>query len=135
VPGYTLSNLRDDVEDSAPKFGLAPDMEARFASRDLELRQSGVSLQRVAANATQPFGHRHHRQEEVYVILAGGGRVKLDDDLVALRPWDAIRVAPDVTRAFSAGPEGLEFLAFGAPAQGNPAEDVDMTPGWWDGAV
>jgi mannose-6-phosphate isomerase-like protein (cupin superfamily) len=131
---YTISNLRDDVEDSAPKFGMAPDMEARFASRDLDLSRSGVSLQRVAPNVTQPFGHRHHRQEELYVILAGGGRVKLDDDLVELRAWDAIRVAPDVTRAFSAGPDGIEFLAFGAPASGSPAEDVETTPGWWDGA-
>jgi mannose-6-phosphate isomerase-like protein (cupin superfamily) len=131
---YTVSNLRDDVEDSAPKFGMAPDVEARFASRDLKLCESGVSLQRVAPNATQPFGHRHHRQEELYVVVDGGGRVKVDDELVELRAWDAIRVAPDVTRAFSAGPQGLEFLAFGAPASGNPAEDVDMTPGWWNGS-
>jgi mannose-6-phosphate isomerase-like protein (cupin superfamily) len=135
MPGYTVSNLRDDVEDSAPKFGMAPDMEARFASRDLELSTSGVSLQRVAAGATQPFGHRHHRQEEVYVVLAGGGRVKLDDELVELRTWDAIRVAPDVTRAFSGGPDGIEFLAYGAPAGGDPSADVEMTPGWWDGSA
>jgi mannose-6-phosphate isomerase-like protein (cupin superfamily) len=135
MPGYTVKNLREDVEDSAPKFGMEADMEARFASRDLELIQSGVSLQRVAPNKTQPFGHRHHRQEELYVILAGGGQVKLDDELVALRAWDAIRVAPEITRAFSAGPEGLELLAFGAPAGGNPGEDVDMTQGWWDGTA
>jgi mannose-6-phosphate isomerase-like protein (cupin superfamily) len=135
MPGYTISNLRDDVEDSAPRFGMAPDMEARFASKDLGLSESGVSLQSVAPNATQPFGHRHRRQEELYVVLAGGGRVKLDDECVELRAWDAVRVAPDVTRAFSGGPEGIEFLAFGAPASGNAAEDVDMTPGWWDGGA
>src|SRR4051794_10464918 len=133
MPGYTVSNLREDVEDSAPKFGMAPDMEARFASRNLDLTQSGVSLQRVAPNATQPFGHRHHRQEELYVVIDGGGQVKLDDELVALRAWDAIRVAPDVTRASPAGREGIGFLAFGAPAGDTPAEDVEMTPGWWDG--
>ncbi|WCB93520.1 hypothetical protein DSM104299_02233 [Baekduia alba] len=130
---YTVNNLRE-VEDSAPKFGMAPDMQARFASRDMELSESGVSLQRLAPGATQPFGHHHHRQEELYVVVDGGGRVKLDDDLVELRAWDAVRVPPGVTRAFSAGPEGLEFLAFGAPAGDDPAADVDMTPGWWDGA-
>src|SRR3954454_2288013 len=130
MPGYTVSNLRD-VEDSAPKFGMAPAMEARFASRRLELCESGVSLQRLAPGATQPFGHRHHQQEELYVVVDGAGRVKLDDELVELRAWDAVRVAPDVTRAFSAGPEGLEYLAFGAPAGDEPAKDVDMTPGWW----
>ena len=132
---YTHNNLRE-VEDSAPKFGMAPDMEARFASRDMALCESGVSLQRLAPGATQPFGHRHHRQEELYVIVDGAGRVKLDDELVELRAWDAIRVGADVTRAFSAGPEGLEFIAFGAPGGGDDAAaDVEMTPGWWDGAA
>ena len=130
---FTINNLRD-VEDSAPKFGMAPDMQARFASRDMGLCESGVSLQRLAPGATQPFGHRHQRQEELYVIVDGAGRVKLDDELVALKAWDAIRVGPDVTRAFSAGPEGLEFIAFGAPAGDNAAADAEMTPGWWDGA-
>ncbi|HEY6760531.1 MAG TPA: cupin domain-containing protein [Baekduia sp.] len=130
TPGYTVSNLHD-VEDAAPRFGMEATGEARFASRDLGLTESGVSLQKLAPGATQPFGHRHHRQEELYVILGGAGRVKLDDEVVDLRPWDAVRVDAEVTRAFSAGPDGLELLAFGAPA-GDPA---DMTPGWWDGAV
>jgi mannose-6-phosphate isomerase-like protein (cupin superfamily) len=127
---YTIQNLRD-VEDAAPKFGMDPDMEARFASRDLGLSDSGASLQRLAPECTQPFGHRHRRQEELYVVLAGSGRVKLDDDVVELRALDAIRVAPAVTRAFSAGPEGLEFLAFGAPAVASAADDVEQVPGWW----
>jgi mannose-6-phosphate isomerase-like protein (cupin superfamily) len=132
MPGFTIHNLRA-VEDSAPKFGLAPAMEARFASGDLELTTSGVSLQRLAPNATQPFGHHHERQEELYVVVAGAGRVKLDEEVVDVGAWDAVRVAPHVTRAFAAGPEGLEFLAFGAPATGNAAADVEMTPGWWAG--
>lgn len=129
---YTIKNLRE-VEDMAPKFGLAPDMQARFAARELGLNESAVSLQRLAANATQPFGHRHKQQEELYVVLDGSGRVKLDDDIVELRTLDAVRVAPQVARAFSAGPDGLEFLAFGAPAVGSPAEDGEQLPGWWSG--
>jgi mannose-6-phosphate isomerase-like protein (cupin superfamily) len=128
---YTIQNLRE-VEDAAPKFGLAPDMEARFASRHLGLNASGASLQRLAPECTQPFGHRHQRQEELYVVLEGSGRVKLDDDVVELRALDAIRVAPQVTRAFAAGPEGLEFLAFGAPAVESAADDVEQVPGWWN---
>lgn len=129
---YTIKNLRE-VEDSAPKFGFAPDMQARFAARELGLGESAVSLQRLAPNFTQPFGHRHKQQEELYVVLAGSGRVKLEDDIVELQPLDAVRVAPPVTRAFAAGPEGLEFLAFGAPASGSPAEDAEQEPGWWKG--
>ena len=130
---YTIKNLRD-VEDAAPKFGMDATGEARFASGDLGLTTSGVSLQRLAPDATQPFGHRHERQEEIYVVLDGSGRIKLDDEIRDVRPWDAIRVEPQVARAFSAGSDGLEFLAFGAPAVESVAADVEMLPGWWSGA-
>jgi mannose-6-phosphate isomerase-like protein (cupin superfamily) len=132
VADYTIKNLRE-VEDSAPKFGLAPALQARFAAGELGLSESGVSLQRLAPDAVMPFGHRHKRQEEVYVVTDGGGRVKLDDEIVEVRALDAIRVAPRVMRAFAAGPEGLELLAFGAPATGSPREDVEAERGWWSG--
>jgi mannose-6-phosphate isomerase-like protein (cupin superfamily) len=128
---FTVTNLRD-VEDSAPQFGFAPDMEARFFSKQLGLTQSGASLQRLAPGVTQPFGHSHHRQEELYVVLDGSGRVRLDDEVVELRSLDAVRVAPQVTRAFSAGPDGLEFLAFGAPAVESAMDDVEQRPAWSD---
>jgi len=131
---FVIRNLREDVEDAAPKFGMDETGEARFASGDLGLDESGVSLQRLRPDATQPFGHRHARQEELYVVVAGAGRVKLDDEIRDVRAWDAIRVAPSVVRAFSAGPHGLEFVAFGAPAVESAAADVEMLPGWWDGA-
>ena len=129
---FTVTNLRD-VEDSAPRFGFAPDMEARFCSRQLGLTQSGASLQRLAPGFAQPFGHSHHRQEELYVVLDGSGRVRLDDEVVELHRLDAVRVAPQVTRAFVAGPDGLEFLAFGAPAVERAMDDVEQRPAW-DGA-
>jgi mannose-6-phosphate isomerase-like protein (cupin superfamily) len=124
---YTLKNLKE-VEDSATKFGLSPDLEARFA-RELDLENSGVSYQRLAPGYRAPFGHRHGTQEELYVILSGGGRVKLDDEIVDVRQWDAIRVPKDTMRNFEAGPEGLELLAFGAPSTG--LQDAEQTPGWW----
>ena len=130
---HTIKNLRE-VEDSAPKFGMAPDMEARFAAGDLGLERSAMSLQRLAPNVTQPFGHHHKGQEELYVVVDGSGRVKLDDEIYDVGAWDAVRVAPDVTRAFSAGPDGLEFLAFGAPAVVEPMGDVEMAQGWWNGS-
>lgn len=130
MPDFAVKNLRD-VQDSAPRFGMAPDMQARFASRDLGLQLSGASLQRLAPGATQPFGHRHQTQEELYVVLDGAGRVKLDDEIFDVGPLDAIRVAPNVARAFSAGPGGLEFLAFGAPAVESLPADVEQLPDWW----
>lgn len=128
---YTVKNLHE-VEDSAPKFGMEG-MEARFASGDLGLTKSGVSLQRLAPDTTQPFGHHHDTQEELYVVVSGSGRVKLDDDVVELKAWDAVRVEPTVTRAFSAGSDGLELIAYGAPAVENLQKEASMEQGWWDG--
>ena len=127
MAGYTIKNLKE-VEDAAPKFGLAPKVEARFARDALEAQSSGLSYQRLAPGSRQMFGHRHVEQEEIYVVLGGGGRLKLDDDVIEVRPLDAVRVAPETMRCFEAGPEGLELLAFG-PRRG--ANDVEMSPGWW----
>jgi uncharacterized cupin superfamily protein len=131
MAAYKILNLKE-VEDMAPKFGFAPDLEARFAAGDLGLENSGLSYQRLAPNFRMPFGHKHKQQEEVYVVLAGGGRVKLDDEIVEVGEWDVVRVPGDTMRAFEAGPAGAELLAFGAPNTGPPAEDVEMQPGWWN---
>jgi uncharacterized cupin superfamily protein len=132
---HTIKNLRD-VEDSAPKSGMGELMQARFAARDLGMQKSAISLQRLAPGATQPFGHHHKGQEELYVVIGGGGEVKLDEDVFQLKALDAVRVAPEVMRAFSAGPDGLEFLAYGAPAVVEPMQDVEMQQDWWsDGSA
>lgn len=109
---YTLRNLKD-LEDMAPKFGLAPDLEARFARDDLDCERTGLSYQRLAANAEGSFAHTHDQDEEIYVILSGSGRMRLGEETVDVRRWDAIRVAPGTLRAFAAGSDGLELLAFG----------------------
>ena len=126
---YTHLNLREDVEDSAVSFGLAPDLEARFANTALGPVQSGLSFQRVAPGVRSSFGHRQKTQEEVYVIVGGGGRIKVGDEVRELRQWDAVRVPPDTMRAFEAGPDGLELLAIGAPATG--PGDAIMEENWW----
>ena len=106
-------------------------MQARFARVPLGLENSGISHFRFAPDFRQPFGHRHERQEEVYVIVAGSARAKLGEEVVELRAWDAVRVPPEVPRAFEAGPEGFEMVVFGAPNTGN--RDVEALPGWWTG--
>jgi mannose-6-phosphate isomerase-like protein (cupin superfamily) len=129
VAGYTLVNLRD-VEDMAPKFGFAPNVEARFARKPLELDQSGVSYFRIAPEFRMPFGHRHETQEEVYLVVSGSARIKVDDEIVELKAWDAIRVPPDTTRGMEGGPEGAEIVAFGAPTDDN--RDAEMVQDWWN---
>jgi mannose-6-phosphate isomerase-like protein (cupin superfamily) len=128
VADWTLRNLRDDVEDSAASYGLAPDLETRFGRKALELAGGGFSYQRLTPGYELPFGHRHAHHEEVYVVLEGSGRVKLDGEVHELRQWDAVRVAPQVARGFAAGPDGMELLAIGFGAGG----DTEMLQGYWD---
>lgn len=123
---FTLVAL-ETVDDAAPGFGLDGQV-TRFATEALEAERTGVTHHRFAPGRRQGFGHRHEAAEEVYVVLSGSGRLRLDDELVALAPLDAIRVSPRVTRAFEAGPDGLEVLAVGAHVEG----DGEIVPGWWD---
>ncbi len=123
---YTVMNL-DEVEDSAPRFGLAAVQEARFASEALVAERTGVSYHRVKPNRRQAFAHRHEQAEEVYVVLRGSGRVKLDDDVLEIGTLDAIRVSPTVIRAFEADADGLDLLAVGARHDG----DGELLEGWW----
>jgi|SRR5438874_918910 mannose-6-phosphate isomerase-like protein (cupin superfamily) len=109
---YTIKNLRE-VEDMAPRFGFQEVQEARFAYRDLDAETIGMAFHRVKPSCRQGFAHRHHQAEEVYVVLSGSGRMKLDADVIDVGPMDAVRVAPPVARAFEAGPEGIELLVFG----------------------
>jgi mannose-6-phosphate isomerase-like protein (cupin superfamily) len=125
---YTKVNLKE-VEDQAPRFGLEEKMEARMARVPLELEHSGVSYQRIAPNFRLPFGHKHKNQEEVYVLVSGSARAKLDDEVVELGQWDAIRVHKDTMRSFEAGPEGAELIAVGAPNTG--PGDAETAAGWW----
>jgi mannose-6-phosphate isomerase-like protein (cupin superfamily) len=123
---YTHKKLTE-VEDSAPKFGYEDHQEARFATKDLDAEDTGVSHHRVKPNKRQGFAHKHEEAEEVYVVIAGSGRVKLDDDIVELSALDAIRVAPGVVRQFEAGPDGLELIAIGPRHDG----DGELLPDWW----
>jgi mannose-6-phosphate isomerase-like protein (cupin superfamily) len=127
MAGYTHLNLKE-VEDQAPKFGLS-ELEFRTAKVPLELENSGVSYLRIAPNYRVPFGHHHTTQEEVYVVVSGSMRMKLDDELIELKPFDAVRVAKETMRGFEGGPEGAEIIAIGAPRTGSG--DGPITQDWW----
>ena len=123
---YTKKNLRD-VDDSAVRFGLSDTQEARFPRSDLGAAQTGINFLTLKPSKREAFAHRHRTAEEIYVVLAGSGRVKLDDDLVDLLPLDAVRVGPGVARSFEAGPDGLEVLIFGPHVE----DDSEMVADFW----
>jgi mannose-6-phosphate isomerase-like protein (cupin superfamily) len=116
-----------DVKDSAPEFGMEEVQEARFAKKDLDAEKTGVSHHRLKPGQRTPFGHKHEQAEEVYVVIEGSGRMKLDDEIIEVSRLDAIRVSPEVIRAFEADDDGIEVLAVGARHDG----DGEVIPGWW----
>ena len=99
---YTHLNVKEDVENASERFGLAPNYRA-------------------------PAAHRHRSQEEVYVVVSGGGRVKIEDEWRDLRRWDALRFPPQTARGFEAGPDGLELIAIGFGEGG----DVEVIENFW----
>ena len=124
---YARTNLCT-VEDMAAKHGVSYAQEARFPRKDIGAEQTGMTYLIVKPGRREASAHRHRSAEEIYVVLAGSGRVKLDEDFVELVPLDAVRVGPGVTRSFEAGSEGLEVLIFGPRVE----DDVEMVDGFWD---
>jgi hypothetical protein len=126
---YTHINLKTDVDDQAVNFGLSPNLESRMARVPLGLEHSGVTYLRIAPGFRIPFGHRHKQQEEVYVLVNGSARNRIDDEVRDMKQWDAVRLHRDTVRALEAGDEGAELIAIGAPNTG--PGDADLIQDWW----
>jgi quercetin dioxygenase-like cupin family protein len=128
---FAHRNLKD-LEDVGSNFNGAPGLEFRMATHALELEQSGLSYQYVPPDSRFPYGHTHETQEEVYVVMRGSGRMRLDDDTIELQELDVVRVPPGTWRGYEAGPEGLTLLVYGAPSLGdNQRGDVEGLRDWW----
>ena len=123
---FAKKNL-NEVEDSAVKHGFSETQMARFAGADLGCETIGLALEGVKPGKRQAFGHRHEQDEEVYVVVEGSGTMRLGEETIEVGVMDAIRVAPGVWRAFEAGPDGLQVLAFGTHTEG----DGEIDPGFW----
>jgi len=126
---YTMENLKE-VENQGVKFGLDEnDVQLRMAKDPLGCENMGVSYERLGSGWRMPFGHKHREQEEVYVLVTGSARMKIEDEVIELQPWSAVRVSADTMRSLEGGPEGAELIVIGAPRTG--PGDGDIVPGWW----
>lgn len=123
---YSKLNL-SEVKDLAPEYGMGEFGEARFARQQLGAETIGLTSYKVNGGRRVGFGHRHSEIEEVYVVLAGSGRFKVEDEIVEVGPRDVVYVGRDTMREWEAGPDGMELLAFGGHAEG----DSEMVQGWW----
>lgn len=120
---YSKTNF-DEIETARP----GP-VDGRMARKQLGSGELGVSRFRYEPDFQSPVGHRHKTQEEAYVVVSGSGRMRLDDEVIELKQWDVVRVAPTVTRAFAAGPDGLELICVGGERP--PEGDGEMVSDWW----
>lgn len=123
---YTHMPLTD-VKDSAPDFGLGELGEARFAKDELDAERTGLSHLKLKPGKRMPFGHKHEEAEEIYIVIAGSGRIKLDDEIIEVAELDVIRISPEVARGVEGGPEGIEVIAVGARHDG----DGELLHDWW----
>ncbi|HLI58227.1 MAG TPA: cupin domain-containing protein [Solirubrobacteraceae bacterium] len=124
---FAKTNLRD-VEDQAAKHGVGDSQEARFPREAIGAEQTGFNYLKVKPSRREAFAHRHRSAEEIYLVLEGSGRVKLDSELVELEAHDVVRVSPGVARSFEAGPDGLTVLVFGPRVEG----DGEIVKDFWD---
>jgi quercetin dioxygenase-like cupin family protein len=130
VADYAIVNLLE-IEDSVE--GRVPGLEGRFSRKLLGSTDLGVSHWRYAPGTRSKGGHSHREQEEAYVVVAGSGRVRLDEEVREIRQWDVIRVAPRVIRGFEAGPDGLKLIAVGGPKP--EGGDAVLSDSPWPDAV
>lgn len=129
---YSRANLRRDPDDAGSNFDGPDGLEFRMATDLLELRESGLTWQRVPPNHRFPYGHTHATQEEIYIVVRGAGKMALDDEVIDVGELDAVRVPPGTWRGYEAGPDGMELLVFGAPSLGDDRRgDVEGERDWW----
>jgi len=86
----------------------------------LELQAVALGLINLPPNEGYTFTHCHRKQEEVYMVIKGGGLLQVDDELLQLSPGDFVRVSPQASRALKADAGGLFVICCGGVPQGYP---------------
>jgi mannose-6-phosphate isomerase-like protein (cupin superfamily) len=122
---YSLINILEVEDQSTGDDGTTK----RFTRKYLDSRDLGVSLFTYPPNFKAEKAHSHKEQEEAYVVVKGSGHILLNEKVLDLKMWDVIRVAPEVTRAFAAGPDGLDLIIVGGPKP-DGGDGVRQTPNW-----
>jgi mannose-6-phosphate isomerase-like protein (cupin superfamily) len=129
MAGYTVRNLKE-VENQGPKLGMDEnDLQLRMAKDPLECNGCGLSYMKLGPGWRAPFGHTHKTQEEIYILVNGSARMKVEDEVIDLKPFTAVRVSPEAMRGYEGGAEGAELLVIGTPKTGGG--DAETVPGWW----
>lgn len=103
-----------DVSELEPVFHG----RVRAVRRALEIESFGVNEFELPAGSTNYPEHDELKtgQDELFVVLEGGGTMMVDGDSFELVPGRYVYVTPESKRHIAPGPGGLRYIAFGAPA-------------------
>jgi mannose-6-phosphate isomerase-like protein (cupin superfamily) len=123
---HATANI-ETAKDFAPEYGYDEMGEARFLRDALGAERIGMAHYRMKPDRRIGFGHRHGESEEIYVVVSGSGRFKIEDEIIDVGPKDVVYCAPEAMREWESGPDGLELIAFGAHKEG----DGEVQQGWW----
>ena len=118
---YVKINI-GEVEDMAPQYGMSELGEARFARGALGAERIGLAYYKLNPGQRLGFGHRHGEDEEVYLVLSGSGRFKVDDEVFEIGSHDLVFVPPHAMRSWECDDGGMELVAFGGHTEGAGAE-------------
>jgi quercetin dioxygenase-like cupin family protein len=95
-------------------------------AKQLEAETLGARLWRLRPGQASTK-HRHFDTHEIYVVLEGTGRIRIDDDVLTLEPLSAVAVEPEHTRqVFNDTDSDALWLIVGAPPEA--ASTLEMTP-------
>ena len=94
-------------------------------AKQLEATTLGARLWRLRAGQASTR-HRHAHQAELYLLVEGNGRMRVDDDVLALTPLDSVHVEPEsVRQLFNDTDHDQLWLVVGAPPE--LANTLEMT--------
>ena len=111
--GHRLLNSDDAFWRPSNQMGI----ENTDLGKQLEATKLGSRLWRLRPGQASTR-HRHFEQEELYVLLEGSGRVRVDEELLTLSPLDALLVEPDSARQlFNDTDADQLWLVVGAPPE------------------
>jgi mannose-6-phosphate isomerase-like protein (cupin superfamily) len=122
-----MGDMKAKALDEIPYYegkGAVPGIKFRTAGRELGVTAWGMNVLEIDAGCTAYPEHEHVKdgQEEVYVVLRGGGMLDTGDEKTDLTAGTLVRVGPSQKRKILPGPEGIAILAIGGtPGKAYPS--------------
>jgi uncharacterized cupin superfamily protein len=125
MPQATMAYRRLSAAEAHWRRSNQMGVENTDLAKQLGASGLGARLWRLAPGQASTR-HRHFEQEELYVLIEGRGRIRVDGDLLTLEPLDTVLVEPESARqVFNDTDADQLWLVAGAPPEA--ANTLEMT--------